>query len=119
MTPDPDARCVVTRSAVRGTSPSPGAYEVVKISTTAVPTTRAVASSELLRSAEGTAARAGVCPGAADAFSASVTKATAQMITFCLFLDIGISSSPDAGAPAVVRQAHHERSCIDTPRASH
>ena len=51
MTPDPDARCVVTRSAVRGTSPSPGVYEVVKISTTAGPTSRAVASSELLRSA--------------------------------------------------------------------
>src|SRR5688572_15391156 len=50
MTPDPDARCVVTRSAVRGTTPSLGAYEVAKISTIEAVTVRVVASSTLLRS---------------------------------------------------------------------
>ena len=50
MTPDPDPRSVVTRSALLEMSPSPALNEVVKISTTAGLTTRVVASSDRLRS---------------------------------------------------------------------
>src|SRR5262245_40609271 len=95
MTPEPDARCVVTRSAVRGTIPSPGVYEVVKISTTVGPTLRAVASSELLRSVAAFATRDGACANAADA-TKRLTKTTANN-ALRLLGDIGLTSITRAG----------------------
>ena len=65
MTPEPDARCVVTRSALRGSTPSPGAYDVVKISTTDGATTFAALSSAPLKSAMAAAERAGAACAAA------------------------------------------------------
>ena len=90
MTPDPDARSVVMRSALRATSPSPGAYEVVKISTTAAPTLRAVASSDVLRSAAVVEARGGVCPSAAGALRIRLTNAAAKRTPFRLGFDISV-----------------------------
>src|SRR5262245_2037661 len=58
MTPDPLARCVETRSPVLARSP--GRYDVVKISTTEGLTSRAVDSSESLRSATVGTTRCGV-----------------------------------------------------------
>jgi hypothetical protein len=62
MTPDPDPRCVVTRSAVLGTSPATGVNEMVKISTPARPTSRAALSRLLLTSASASAILEGALP---------------------------------------------------------
>jgi hypothetical protein len=76
---------------VRATSPSPGAYDVVKIWTTAGPTRRAVASSELLKSAVVAVAAAFVCACAHGAVAAAPAKAIASMNAVRMFPDITIS----------------------------
>src|SRR4029453_12661065 len=77
MTPEPDPRCVMTRSAVPGITPSPGLYEVVKISTTEAPTSRAVPSMAALRSGVEGAVRGGVCAQADETLADRAAMATA------------------------------------------
>src|SRR5262245_52741520 len=75
MTPDPDPRCVMTRSAVPGITPSPGLYEVVKISTTEAPTSRAVPSMAALRSGVEGTVRGGVWAQTDETLASSTATA--------------------------------------------
>src|SRR5580765_8381784 len=86
MTPDPDARSVVTRSAVLGTSPSRAAYDVAKISTTVGLTSRVVASSEPLSSAAVFTARDRVCAEAPPPPVASRSRLTIANAATALFI---------------------------------
>src|SRR4026209_1991249 len=93
MTPEPDARCVVTRSPVLGTTPSPAAYDIVKISTTAGSTWRVTDCSDALRSSLASAARdgdgAGAWAAARGACGVRLTATTASRMFLGLGLGIG------------------------------
>src|SRR5262245_1843437 len=94
MTPDPEARCVVTRSAPRAITPWPASYDVAKISTTVGPTSRVVVSTVPLKSAA--PASRGACArdsaGQVQVNVTAVRTATTQRPSLVLLLRISFES---------------------------
>src|SRR4029453_8262591 len=88
MTPEPDPRCVMTRSAVPGITPSPGLYEVVKISRTEPPSSRGGPLMSARRSGVEGPVRGGVCEKADETLADRAAIATATTTNLRIVPDI-------------------------------